>query len=57
MLGAFAALTSEITLEAIDAAIRQRFSGTAGEHNVAAARAAFHFVTLEEEGLTSASTD
>jgi pyruvate ferredoxin oxidoreductase gamma subunit len=57
MLGGFAALTSEITLEAIDAAIRQRFSRTAGEHNVAAARAAFRFVTLEEEGLTSASTD
>jgi pyruvate ferredoxin oxidoreductase gamma subunit len=57
MLGGFAALTSEITLEAIDAAIRQRFPGTAGEHNVAAARAAFRFVTLEEEGLTSASTD
>ena len=57
MLGAFAALTGEITLDAIDAAIRQRFSGTAGKQNVAAARAAFRFVTLEEKGLTSASAD
>jgi pyruvate ferredoxin oxidoreductase gamma subunit len=57
LLGAFAALTGEITLEAIDSAIRQRFSGTAGERNVAAATAAFRFVMLEKEGLTRASTD
>ena len=57
LLGAFAALTGEITLEAIDSAIRQRFSGTAGECNVAAARAAFRFVTLEKERLTRASPD
>ena len=48
LLGAFAALTGQVTLEAIDAAIRKRFSGTAGEQNVAAAGAAFHFVALEE---------
>lgn len=56
LLGAFAALTNEVTLDAIDSAIRQRFAGTSGERNVAAARAAFRFVTLEE-GLTRASTD
>jgi pyruvate ferredoxin oxidoreductase gamma subunit len=57
LLGSFAALTGEVTLEAIDSAIRQRFSGTTGERNVAAARAAFRFVTLEQEELTRASTD
>ena len=57
LLGGLAALTGQITLEAIDSAIRQRFSGTPGERNVAAARAAFRFVTLEEKELTSASTD
>ncbi len=57
LLGAFAALTAEITLEAINAAIRQRFSGTLGERNVAAAGAAFGFVTLAERGLTRAPTD
>ncbi|MGA2303970.1 MAG: 2-oxoacid:acceptor oxidoreductase family protein [Acidimicrobiales bacterium] len=57
LLGGFAALTGEITLAAIDSAIRQRFSGTPGERNVAAARAAFRFVTLEEGELTRASTD
>jgi pyruvate ferredoxin oxidoreductase gamma subunit len=57
LLGGFAALTGEITLAAIDSAIRQRFSGTPGERNVAAARAAFRFATLEEGELTRASTD
>jgi pyruvate ferredoxin oxidoreductase gamma subunit len=57
MLGGFAALTGKITIDAIDAAIRQRFSGTPGERNVAAARAAFRFVMLEEEELARASAD
>jgi pyruvate ferredoxin oxidoreductase gamma subunit len=57
LLGSFSALTGEVTLEAIDSAIRQRFSGTTGERNVAAARAAFRFVTLEQKELTRASTD
>ncbi len=57
LLGGFAALTGEITLEAIDWAIRQRFSGNVGECNVAAARATFRFVTLETERLTHAPTD
>ena len=57
LLGGFAALTGEITLDAIDSAIRQRFSGTPGERNVAAARAAYRYVTSEERELTRASTD
>jgi pyruvate ferredoxin oxidoreductase gamma subunit len=57
LLGGFAALTGEITLEAIDSAIRQRFSGTPGERNVAAANAAFRFVMLEGKEPTHASTD
>ena len=57
LLGGFAALTGEITLDAIDSAIRQRFSGTPGERNVAAARAAYRYVASEEKDLTRASTD
>jgi pyruvate ferredoxin oxidoreductase gamma subunit len=57
LLGGFAALTSQITLEAIDSAIRQRFPGTPGERNVVAANAAFRLVTLAEEELSRASTN
>lgn len=57
LLGAFAALSGKITLEAIDSAIRQRFPGAVGERNAAAARAAYRFVTLEKERVTRASTD
>jgi pyruvate ferredoxin oxidoreductase gamma subunit len=57
LLGGFAALTGVITLDAIDTAIRQRFAGTPGERNVAAARAAYRFVTFEEKEFTRASTD
>jgi pyruvate ferredoxin oxidoreductase gamma subunit len=57
LLGGFAALTGVITLDAIDTAIRQRFAGTPGERNVAAARAAYRFVTFEEREFTRASTD
>ena len=54
LLGGFAALTGEITLDAIDSAIRGRFSGAAGERNVAAATAAFRFASLAKEELTRA---
>lgn len=40
MLGAFAALTGVVTLESVNAAIRERFSGEVGEGNVRAAQAA-----------------
>ena len=41
LLGAFAAMTRVVTLDAVAAAIRERFPGATGEGNVAAARAAF----------------
>lgn len=47
LLGAFAALTGEISLGAVAAAIRRRFPGATGEGNVAAATAAHdHILNL-----------
>jgi pyruvate ferredoxin oxidoreductase gamma subunit len=40
LLGAFAALTGEVSLESVSAAIRGRFAGAIGEQNVAAAERA-----------------
>ena len=57
LLGGFAALTGQITLDAIAAAIRERFSGATGERNVAAATAAYRLVTRQEEELTGATPD
>jgi pyruvate ferredoxin oxidoreductase gamma subunit len=44
LLGGFAALTGEVTLAALDQAIRERFVGAVGDKNCAAAHAAFDFV-------------
>jgi pyruvate ferredoxin oxidoreductase gamma subunit len=44
LLGAFAALTGEISLDSVAAAIRVRFSGPTGEQNVAAAEDAHGFI-------------
>lgn len=44
LLGAFAALTSEVTLDAVCDAIRERFPGEVGERNARAARAAHQHV-------------
>jgi len=41
LLGAFSALTGQVQLASVEAAIRERFPGSIGERNVAAARAAF----------------
>ncbi len=49
LLGAMAALTGLITLDSVAAAIRNRFPGTVGEKNVAAATAAYELV-LEKKG-------
>src|ERR1035441_10941330 len=57
LLGGFAALTGQITLDAIGTAVRERFPGAVGDRNMAAAAAAFRFVTLEEEEMGHASTD
>jgi len=49
LLGGFAALTKQVALEAINAAIRERFAGAIGERNVAAATAAYRLVVLAQE--------
>ena len=41
MLAALAAATGAVSLEALTAAIRERFEGTVAEGNVAAAEAAY----------------
>jgi pyruvate ferredoxin oxidoreductase gamma subunit len=40
LLGAFAAVTGVVTIDAVEAAIRAKFRGRAADGNVAAARAA-----------------
>jgi pyruvate ferredoxin oxidoreductase gamma subunit len=55
LLGGFAALTHQITLDALDRALRDRFEGVVGERNAAAAAAAFQYVIEQEEGLVRAS--
>ena len=57
LLGGFAALTSQVTLESIALAIRQRFSGTTAERNVVAATAAYQLVVRAEEELERAATN
>jgi len=57
LLGGFAALTGQITMEAIDEAVKERFVGAVGERNAAAAAAAYAFVTSKVEELTRASSD
>lgn len=44
LMGAFAAASGEISLPALEEAIRQRFSGELAEKNVAAAREAYEYV-------------
>jgi len=45
LVAAFAALTGQISITAVELALRQRFSGPIGERNVAAANAAYRHVT------------
>jgi pyruvate ferredoxin oxidoreductase gamma subunit len=44
LLGGFAALTGIVSLESLAAAIRERFAGSTGERNAAAAAAAYELV-------------
>lgn len=44
LLGAFAAMSGQVRLASVEAAIHERFPGALGERNVAAARAAFDLV-------------
>ncbi len=57
LLGGFAALTGAVTLRAIETAVRDRFGGTVGERNAAAAAAAYRFVTLDQEEPDRAATN
>ncbi|HWJ80593.1 MAG TPA: 2-oxoacid:acceptor oxidoreductase family protein [Nocardioides sp.] len=54
LLGAFAALTGRVSLEAVCAAVRARFPGEVGEGNVRAAKVAHDHV---HESLSRRSTD
>lgn len=57
LLGGFAALTGEISLDAIGTASRQRYPGTVGEQNVAAATAAYELVSFSRAELDRAAAD
>jgi pyruvate ferredoxin oxidoreductase gamma subunit len=49
LLGAFAALTGEVSVESVAAAIRERFPGATGEQNVAAAEDAHALAAATRE--------
>jgi len=55
LLGAFAALTGQVSLDAVEHAIRAAFKGQSGEANVAAARATYAYVA-SEQGASSVAT-
>jgi pyruvate ferredoxin oxidoreductase gamma subunit len=57
LLGGFAALTSEITLDAIAMAVHQRYPGILGDQNTAAATAAFELVSSSRAELARAAAD
>jgi pyruvate ferredoxin oxidoreductase gamma subunit len=52
LLGAFAAVTGVVAIDAVESAIRDKFSGKAADGNVAAARAAYQL--LKEASLAPA---
>jgi pyruvate ferredoxin oxidoreductase gamma subunit len=54
MLGGCAALTGAVGLDAVLAAIRERFTGKVAAGNAAATRAAFDFVANERKTVTNA---
>jgi pyruvate ferredoxin oxidoreductase gamma subunit len=49
LLGAFAGLTGQVSLDGVEIAIRQAFAGAVGEANVAASRAAYAYVALSKD--------
>jgi pyruvate ferredoxin oxidoreductase gamma subunit len=49
LLGGFAAMTGEVSIDAVCAAIRAKFPGRTGEANAIAARGAFELVRAAEE--------
>ena len=54
LLGGFAALTGEVSVASVAAAIRDRFSAAVAEGNVAAAEAAYAFATEREREVVGA---
>ncbi len=56
LLGGFAALTGLISLDAVARAIRERFGAAIAEGNVAAAQAAYTWVTDELRELSGAAS-
>jgi pyruvate ferredoxin oxidoreductase gamma subunit len=54
LLGGFAALTGQVGVGSVIAAIRERFTGKAADGNAAAAREAFDFVMTERKALADA---
>jgi pyruvate ferredoxin oxidoreductase gamma subunit len=52
LLGGFAALTGQVSSDALAAAIRLRYPGGLGERNVAAATSAFHIVAQARSELS-----
>ncbi len=57
LLGAFTALTGQVTLSAVQVAIRDHFAGAVGERNAEAAAAAFDTVTAYQEELARAAAN
>ena len=57
LLGGFAALSDRISLESVNAAIREKFPARIAEGNVAAATEAHEYVMQEMRESTSAETD
>jgi pyruvate ferredoxin oxidoreductase gamma subunit len=57
LLGGFAALSGLITLDAVEHAIRTKFSGKVADANVAAAAEAFEHIRREIEELSHAQAD
>ena len=49
LLGGFAAISGQLHFDAVAKAIREKFPGKVGEANVAAAQAAYDYVTGERE--------
>ena len=48
MLGSFAALTGQVAIESVAAAIRSKFKGKVGDGNVAAAEAAYEAIGIAQ---------
>ena len=57
LLGGFAALSDRISLESVNAAIREKFPAKIAEGNIAAATEAHEYVMQEMRESTSAETD